>query len=79
MPGADSSSTLKSASTGTEFDDSVEWEYEIYSPSQHLKAQKTKLKGKTTRVQTNGWTEGIYTVRAKYKNEIITGKLVVKK
>jgi len=74
------SETLKSASVGEDtFDDNAEWDMEIYSPMQALQAKKTKLKGKSTTIQTAGWMEGIYTVRVKYKDEILTGKLIVKK
>jgi hypothetical protein len=52
---------------------------EIYSPMQALKTKKTRLKGKSTTIQTAGWTEGVYTVRVKYKDEILTGKLIVRK
>ena len=34
---------------------------------------------KSTKIQTSGWKEGVYMVRVKYKDEILTGKLVVKK
>ncbi len=43
-----------------------------------LKSRKTKLKGKSTTIQTAGWQEGVYIVRVKYKDEVLTGKLVVK-
>jgi hypothetical protein len=33
---------------------------------------------KGTTLNTSGWKEGAYIVRALYKNEVITGKLVVK-
>ena len=72
-------SGLKSASTEPVFDENAEWELEIYSPAQTLKEKKTKLKGKSTTIQTQSWKEGVYVVRVKYKDEILTGKLVVKK
>jgi hypothetical protein len=46
---------------------------------QALKTKKTRLKGKNTIIQTAGWTEGVYTVHVKYQDEILTGKLVVKR
>ncbi len=70
---------LKSASTEPVFDETAEWELEIYSPNQILKEKKTKLKGKSTTIQTQSWKEGVYVVRVKYKGEILIGKLVVKK
>jgi hypothetical protein len=69
---------LKSVSQNPVFDENVEWDLEVYSPGQSLQHKKTGLKGKSTKIQTTGWTEGVYTVRVKYKNEILTGKLVVK-
>jgi hypothetical protein len=70
---------IKSESEEKDFDDNVEWDMEIYSPMQALKTKKTRLKGKSTTIQTAGWTEGVYTVRVKYKDEILTGKLIVRK
>ena len=70
---------LKSASAGEAFDSKAEWDMEIYSPAQVLKEKKTKLKGKSTTIQTNGWMEGFYNVRVKYKDQVLTGKLIVKK
>jgi len=70
---------LKSASTEPVFDENTEWELEVYSPSQALKEKRTKLKGNSTIIQTQSWKEGVYMVRVKYKGEILTGKLVVKK
>lgn len=71
---------LKSASISEgSFDDNAEWDMEIYSPMQALQTKKTRLKGKSTTIQTAGWTEGVYTVRVKYKDEILTGKLIVKR
>lgn len=70
---------LKSASTDPIFDDNVEWDIEVYSPTQSLKEKKTKIKGKNTKIQTHGWKEGVYMVRALYKDQVLMGKLVVKK
>jgi hypothetical protein len=39
----------------------------------------TRLKGKSTTIQTSGWAEGVYMVRVKYNDEILTGKLIVKR
>jgi hypothetical protein len=44
-----------------------------------LKDKKVILKGSSAKIQTQGWKEGVYMVRVKYKNEILAGKLVVKK
>lgn len=67
------------ASTGQVFDETTEWDIEVYDSAQNLKEKKTKLKGNSTNLQTAGWKEGVYIVRAKYKEEVLTGKLVVKK
>ena len=69
---------LKSASEPA-FDINEEWEMEVFSEMQALKTKKTKLKGKSTKLNTNGWKEGIYIVRVKYKNDIFQEKLIVKK
>ncbi len=61
------------------FDETAEWDLEIYSQTQELKTKVNKLKGKEHKIQTAGWKEGVYAVRVKYKDEILTGKLVVKK
>ena len=58
---------------------STEWEMEVYSETQLLKEKRTKLKGKNTTIQTDGWQDGVYMVRVKYKEELLTGKLMVKK
>lgn len=71
--------TLKSASSQTTFDENEEWELEVYSTMQSLKTKQTKIRGKSTKINTQSWKEGVYTVRAKYKDQILTGKLVVKK
>ena len=70
---------VKSTSENSEFDFNEEWDMEIYSPMQTLKEKKTKLKGQSTIIQTNGWMKGVYTVRVKYKDQVLTGKLMVKK
>ena len=71
--------SIVSASTGKTFDETTEWEMEVYSETQLLKEKRTKLKGKNYTIQTYGWQDGIYIVRVKYKEEVLTGKLVVKK
>lgn len=61
------------------FDENAEWELEVYDSFQSLKLKNTKLKGKEYKIQTAGWKEGVYMVRVKYNDEILIGKLVVKK
>lgn len=69
---------LKSATTTSNIDENAEWDLEIYDAMQSLKQKKTKLKGKSTTINTQSWKEGVYMVRAKYKGKILSGKLVVK-
>jgi hypothetical protein len=71
--------SLKSGITETGFDYDEEWELEVYDNQQNQKIKIDKLKGKSTTIQTNGWKEGVYIVRVKYKNEILQEKLVVTK
>lgn len=61
------------------FDETVEWDLEVYDQSQSLKEKKNRLKGKSSTIQTAGWKEGIYAVRVKYKDRILQEKLVVQK
>ena len=77
--GSSEESSLKSASTETTFDENAEWDIEVYDNMQSLKLKKQKLKGNSTRINTQNWKEGVYMVRVKYNDEIITGKLIVKK
>lgn len=72
-------SNLKSATKEPAFDENEEWEMEVYSETQVLKEKKIKLKGKSTKLNTNGWEEGVYIVRIKYKDSILQEKLIVKK
>jgi hypothetical protein len=60
-------------------EEDAEWGFEVYNSSQSLKEKKTKIKGNEHKIQTAGWKEGVYLIRVKYKDEILTGKLVVKK
>ena len=73
--------TLSIGSTSKEgaFDEAAGWDLEIYNASQLLKEKKTSLRGQSTRIHTAGWKEGVYLVRVKYKGEMLTGKLVVKR
>ncbi len=80
MPNPSSVETTISVESGeTAFDETAEWELGVYDNVQNLKEKKTKLKGKSTTINTQSWKEGVYLLRALYKDEIITGKLVVKK
>ncbi|MDP3431737.1 MAG: T9SS type A sorting domain-containing protein, partial [Bacteroidota bacterium] len=56
----------------------TDWDYEIYDSMQSLKEKKTKLKAAQTKVNTTSWKDGVYIVRAKIGDEVITEKLIVK-
>jgi beta-glucanase (GH16 family) len=71
--------TIENQSEVKSLDENAEWEFEVYDPFQSLKEKKTKLKGNEHKIQTAGWKEGVYIVRVKYNNEILQGKLVVKR
>ncbi len=76
--------SIKSKNKEQTFEETAVWELEIYSPGQVLTQKTTKLHGSSTTIQTAGWKEGVYTVRVKLTtkenpDEILTGKLVVKK
>ncbi|GAB1450663.1 hypothetical protein MASR2M47_07190 [Draconibacterium sp.] len=71
--------TIETTSPEESVDQVVEWEMEVFNPSQSLKEKKTNLKGNIAKIQTFGWKEGVYLVRVKYKDEILTEKLVVKR
>jgi hypothetical protein len=71
--------TIESKSKENIFDETVGWDLEVYSESQILKTKQTSLRGRNTRIQTNGWKDGVYIVRVNYKGEVLTGKLVVKR
>ena len=55
-----------------------EWDLEVYNQGQQLKARTQKIKGRQTVLNTSGWKEGVYIVRAKVNGEVLTDKLVVK-
>jgi len=56
----------------------VEWELDIYDSMQSLKEKKTDIKTAQTMINTSSWKDGVYIVRAKIGDEVITEKLVVK-
>jgi hypothetical protein len=71
--------SIESTSAKNVFNETAGWELEVYDPSQLLKEKKTNLKVKEAKINTQNWNEGVYILRAKYKNEILQGKLIVKK
>ena len=69
--------TIESTSNEA-FDNTKEWELEIFDKQQKLKQKKSKIKGKETKLNTSGWKKGIYIVRVKFKDELLSTKLVIK-
>ncbi len=69
---------IESSSKELIVDENEEWEMEVYSDFQSLKKKDSKLLGKYQKLQTNGWKEGVYVVRVKYKDIILQEKLLVK-
>ncbi|MFV0379041.1 MAG: hypothetical protein ACK5JD_17255 [Mangrovibacterium sp.] len=67
-----------SAASASLTTDNREWDLEIYDSFQKLKLKKAKLRGSQFRLNTSGWREGVYVVRAHINNEIVSGKLLVK-
>jgi hypothetical protein len=57
---------------------SVEWELEVFDQLQVQKIKTAKIKDKQYKLNIQDWKDGIYIVRAKIGDEIITEKLVVK-
>ena len=58
--------------------DKTEWEMEVYDNMQSLKEKKIQIKGNQTKLNTTNWKDGVYIVRAKIGEEIISEKLLIK-
>ena len=56
----------------------TEWEFEVYDSMKGMKEKKTNIKTAQTKINTSSWKDGVYIVRAKIGDEVITEKLVVK-
>jgi len=69
----------KSSFSEPEFDKDAEWDLAVYDNFNNIKLKKEKLKGNSALLQIADWQEGIYFIRVNYKDEMISGKLVVKK
>lgn len=66
---------------GTIFSENVfvdEWELEIYTIGQILIEKRTNLRTNNINIQTQGWEEGVYFIIAKYKEQRIMSKLIVR-
>lgn len=64
--------------SGAAIDLNTEWELEIYDSMQGMKEKKTNLKTVQTKVNTSSWKDGVYIVRAKIGEKMVSDKLVVK-
>lgn len=56
----------------------TEWDLEVYDAMQSMKAKVEKIKNNKQTLNTSGWKEGVYIVRAIIGDEVITEKLLVK-
>lgn len=71
--------TLELASNKEEaLTEEAEWELEVYDSMQSLKEKKIKIKGKQTKLNTSAWKDGVYIVRVRIGDEMISEKLMVK-
>lgn len=68
----------KTTSSNTVLDANTYWELEVFTNMQRLKTKQTKITTNEIKLNTQNWKEGVYTVRARYKGEVLTAKLVVK-
>ena len=71
--------SIETNSSEKTFDETAQWDLEVYSETQLLKTKQTNLRGQSAKIQTAGWKDGVYLVRVKYNDEILTGRLVVKR
>ncbi|MDX9774158.1 MAG: M4 family metallopeptidase [Bacteroidales bacterium] len=69
--------SIKSTSEEITVDEDEEWTVEVYTNTLLLKTKKTKIKGIEYKIMTSNWKEGIYMIRVMYKDEVLTGKLIV--
>jgi hypothetical protein len=76
-PSTDETTVSVESTSKESIDANLEWNLEVYDQGRQLKAMKTKLKGKESKLNTSGWREGVYIVLAKIKGQTITGKLIV--
>ncbi|MDP3643399.1 MAG: S8 family serine peptidase [Bacteroidota bacterium] len=56
----------------------VEWELEVFDQSQVQKTKIPKIKDTKYKLNTTGWKDGVYIIRAKIGDDYISEKLVVK-
>ena len=53
------------------------WEAEIFNQQMLLMHKTTRLKDKTYTINVSGWKEGIYYVRVRVKDKLVSGKFIV--
>jgi len=56
----------------------TDWDLDVYDSFQGLKEKKTKLKTNETKINTSGWKEGVYIIRATIGDKVLTEKMLVK-
>ena len=71
--------SIGTTSNKSSFGKDEEWSLEVYDARQTLKTKVPRIKGNNTKIQTSGWMEGVYLVRAIWKGRVLTGKLIVKR
>ena len=59
-------------------DENILWGLDVYDQMQGMKAKNPQIKGKQAKINTSNWKDGVYVVRAKIGDEVITEKLIVK-
>jgi hypothetical protein len=69
--------SIESASKES-FELSTPWEMEVYDQMQIMKEKNTAIRGKQTKLDIANWKDGVYIVRVKIDDQILSGKLVVK-
>jgi len=59
------------------FTEGDKWEAEIFNRQMLLMHKTTRLKDKTYTINVSGWKEGIYYVRVRVKDKLVSGKFIV--
>jgi Glycosyl hydrolases family 16/Secretion system C-terminal sorting domain len=77
-PSTSESSLVLSADGEKIVDENTQWEFEVYDQQQTLKVKSAQIKGNQSKINTSNWKDGIYLVRVKIGDELISEKLVVK-
>lgn len=77
-PSVSETSIELKADSETTLDENLDWDLDVYDSFQGLKEKKTKLKTKETKINTSGWKDGVYIVRATVGDKVVTEKMMVK-